>query len=416
MEKTARLTPFLSVSPQISASDIGILKAQGFPRHRLQPARRRGRRPAEKAARSRRRPRPTASTSATSRSCPARSRTRTSRRSPPRWAELRGPVLAFCRTGTALGDALGVERSGASRSRGGARDGTERGLRSVGHARAPRGALGGRTVGGGAGGETRQARSGTRVVELRPSSSSAAARPASRPRRASSSGARRSTSRSSSRASKHYYQPGWTLVGGGVFERAQTERPMARVMAKGVAWIRAAVSGFEPDKDQVVLEDGGRLGYRALIAAPGIKLDWDAVEGLRDALGKNGVTSNYRFEMAPYTWQLVQSVREGRAIFTQPPMPIKCAGAPQKAMYLVVRPLAAQRRAEGHRRRVRYRRRRAVRRQGLRSAADEVRREIRRGARLQQQSRRRRRRGQEGLGSTSRTATASPSGSRNRSR
>jgi sulfide:quinone oxidoreductase len=38
--------------------------------------------------------------------------------------------------------------------------------------------------------------------------------------------------------------------------------------------------------------------------------------------------------LAPYTWKLVQQLREGRAIFTQPPMPIKCAGAPQKAMYL----------------------------------------------------------------------------------
>ena len=27
-------------------------------------------------------------------------------------------------------------------------------------------------------------------------------------------------------------------------------------------------------------------------------------------------------------------LKRGRALFTQPPMPIKCAGAPQKAMYL----------------------------------------------------------------------------------
>ncbi|HSM52778.1 MAG TPA: FAD/NAD(P)-binding oxidoreductase, partial [Erythrobacter sp.] len=50
--------------------------------------------------------------------------------------------------------------------------------------------------------------------------------------------------------------------------------------------------------------------------------------------GRHGVTSNYRYDLAPYTWQLVQQLRKGRAIFTQPPMPIKCAGAPQKAMYL----------------------------------------------------------------------------------
>ena len=49
---------------------------------------------------------------------------------------------------------------------------------------------------------------------------------------------------------------------------------------------------------------------------------------------KNGVTSNYRYDLAPYTWELVKGLRMGTALFTQPPMPIKCAGAPQKALYL----------------------------------------------------------------------------------
>ena len=133
---------------------------------------------------------------------------------------------------------------------------------------------------------------------------------------------------------EHYYQPGWTLVGGGVFERADTVKPMRDCIPKGVSWIRAAVARFEPEVNQVVLEDGERLAYRALIVSPGLKLDWDRIEGLRDSLGKNGVTSNYAFDLAPYTFELVHSMRGGKAIFTQPPMPIKCAGAPQKAMYL----------------------------------------------------------------------------------
>ncbi|SMF75588.1 sulfide:quinone oxidoreductase [Tistlia consotensis] len=133
---------------------------------------------------------------------------------------------------------------------------------------------------------------------------------------------------------KHYYQPGWTLVGGGVFERAMTERPMASVIPKGVRWLHAAVAAFEPQRNEVVLEDGERLRYRTLVVAPGLELNWDGVEGLRESLGRNGVTSNYLFDMAPYTWQLTQSLRGGTALFTQPPMPIKCAGAPQKAMYL----------------------------------------------------------------------------------
>lgn len=133
---------------------------------------------------------------------------------------------------------------------------------------------------------------------------------------------------------QHYYQPGWTLVGAGIFDRAQTERPMGRCIPPAAQWIRSAVAAFEPDLQRVVLEDGNRIGYRTLIVCPGLTLNWDAVEGLKETLGKHGVTSNYQFELAPYTWQLVQNLRRGRALFTQPPMPIKCAGAPQKAMYL----------------------------------------------------------------------------------
>ena len=68
--------------------------------------------------------------------------------------------------------------------------------------------------------------------------------------------------------------------------------------------------------------------------APGLELHWDGIKGLSETLGQNGVTSNYAFELAPYTFELVKKWRGGKALFTQPPMPIKCAGAPQKAMYL----------------------------------------------------------------------------------
>lgn len=135
-------------------------------------------------------------------------------------------------------------------------------------------------------------------------------------------------------AAKHYYQPGWTMVGGGVFKAPQTVRDMAAVMPDYVSWISQAATAFEPDKNEVVLEDGSRVGYIFLVVAAGLKLDWDGIEGLSDTLGRNGVTSNYSYDLAPYTWDLVQRTRSGRALFTQPPMPIKCAGAPQKAMYL----------------------------------------------------------------------------------
>lgn len=132
----------------------------------------------------------------------------------------------------------------------------------------------------------------------------------------------------------HYYQPGWTMVGGGIFEAQETARTMGSLIPPGVHWIKSAVAAFEPENDAVILDGCRVVKYKRLIVCPGLKLDWNKVEGLVQTLGKNGVTSNYRYDLAPYTWELVQGMTRGRAIFTQPPMPIKCAGAPQKAMYL----------------------------------------------------------------------------------
>ncbi|HEX7781747.1 MAG TPA: TIGR01244 family sulfur transferase [Sphingobium sp.] len=135
-------------------------------------------------------------------------------------------------------------------------------------------------------------------------------------------------------AKDHDYQPGWTMVGAGVFTPGQTRRAEAEVMPAGVAWMQVAASGFDPDRNAVELADGRILTYRVLVAAPGLRLAWEKIAGLEQALGKNGVTSNYRFDLAPYTYRLVKQVKTGRALFSQPAMPIKCAGAPQKAMYL----------------------------------------------------------------------------------
>lgn len=133
---------------------------------------------------------------------------------------------------------------------------------------------------------------------------------------------------------QHYYQPAWTLVGAGEFDVMDTVRPMADCLPKGAIWIKAMATSFEPENNCVKTNIEIDFYYKQLIVAPGLKLNWEAISGLMDTLGKNGVTSNYRFDLAPYTWQLTQQLKSGKALFTQPPMPIKCAGAPQKAMYL----------------------------------------------------------------------------------
>ncbi|RZI81449.1 MAG: NAD(P)/FAD-dependent oxidoreductase [Rubrivivax sp.] len=135
-------------------------------------------------------------------------------------------------------------------------------------------------------------------------------------------------------AETHHYQPGWTMVGAGLFDARSTARPMESVVPRGAHWLKAHVASLQPERNAVTLDDGQVICYQQLVVCPGLQLNWHGIEGLPQALGKNGVTSNYRHDLAPYTWHLVQELKHGRALFTQPPLPIKCAGAPQKAMYL----------------------------------------------------------------------------------
>jgi len=133
-------------------------------------------------------------------------------------------------------------------------------------------------------------------------------------------------------AEKHYYQPAWTLVGAGTFDYKKTERDMAGLIPKGAKWIQEYVDEVLPDDNEVVLRDGTRIHYEYLVACPGVKYDYDQVEGLRETMNKNAVCSNY---VDPdYTWECLQEFKGGTAIFTQPATPIKCGGAPQKIMYL----------------------------------------------------------------------------------
>lgn len=132
----------------------------------------------------------------------------------------------------------------------------------------------------------------------------------------------------------HYYQPLWTLVGGGEFRREVSARPMAKLIPPGVNWIRDAVLNVWPEKNCLQTVGDQRISYDWLVVAPGIQIDWGKIKGLPETLGKNGVCSNYSYETAPYTWECLQNFQGGEALFTFPATPIKCAGAPQKIMYL----------------------------------------------------------------------------------
>lgn len=135
-------------------------------------------------------------------------------------------------------------------------------------------------------------------------------------------------------SARHFYQPLWTLVGAGEARIEDTIRSEEEVMPRSVKWIRDWAEEVDPVAKVVRTRGGLRVGYDFLVVAPGIQLDWDKVKGLREALQTDFVSSNYDVELAPKTWRLIQRFQGGNALFTMPGTPVKCAGAPQKIMYL----------------------------------------------------------------------------------
>ncbi|XP_066448735.1 sulfide:quinone oxidoreductase, mitochondrial [Eleutherodactylus coqui] len=132
----------------------------------------------------------------------------------------------------------------------------------------------------------------------------------------------------------HYYQPLWTLVGGGAKQLTSSVRSTSSLIPSGVKWIKSEVKGFDPDKNCIHIDDGKEIGYKYLIIALGLKLQFEKVKGLPEGFNYPKIGSNYSVKTVEKTWKALQDFKKGNAIFTFPNTPVKCAGAPQKIMYL----------------------------------------------------------------------------------
>lgn len=132
----------------------------------------------------------------------------------------------------------------------------------------------------------------------------------------------------------HYYQPIWTLVGGGIVPKEISEHREADVIPRGVYWTQDSVASFQPEQNTLVTQTGQKWSYKYLVVSPGMEIFWDRIQGLKETLGTNGVVSNYSYDTVDSTWREIHNFKGGRAVFTFPNTPIKCGGAPQKIMYL----------------------------------------------------------------------------------
>lgn len=135
-------------------------------------------------------------------------------------------------------------------------------------------------------------------------------------------------------AKDHFYQPLWTLAGVGVVTKEETHREMESVIPDGVVHIEDAVTRFVPGQNVVQTRNGDLFSYDILVVAPGIQINWDAIPGLSEGIGTNGISSIYSYRYVDYVYQTIREFNGGTAIFTQPNTKFKCGGAPQKIMYM----------------------------------------------------------------------------------
>ncbi|QEG23729.1 NAD(P)/FAD-dependent oxidoreductase [Mariniblastus fucicola] len=134
---------------------------------------------------------------------------------------------------------------------------------------------------------------------------------------------------------KHYYQPLWTLIGGGVFPKEESEREQADFIPHGATWMKDAVESFDPENNTVKTVGGESVPYDYLVVCPGLQLNWSETKGLtKDIVGKHGICSNYSYDTVETTWETIRNFKGGTALFTHPDTPVKCGGAPQKICYL----------------------------------------------------------------------------------
>src|SRR5699024_7836852 len=69
-------------------------------------------------------------------------------------------------------------------------------------------------------------------------------------------------------SAKHYYQPLWTLVGGGRAPAEEYVRPEAAVVPQGVAWIKDRAVDIDPAHNIVTTACGERVDVDTMTVSP----------------------------------------------------------------------------------------------------------------------------------------------------
>lgn len=136
----------------------------------------------------------------------------------------------------------------------------------------------------------------------------------------------------------HHFQPGFTLIGAGLWAPGDVTFRNADFIPRGVEWIAESVAEFDPDANAVITSGGQRIEYDFLMVATGLMLDYQGIEGMEAGLiGREGIASIYAGpEAAASSFQTIDKFVEegGTGLFGRPTTEMKCAGAPLKMTFI----------------------------------------------------------------------------------
>lgn len=133
---------------------------------------------------------------------------------------------------------------------------------------------------------------------------------------------------------QHVFAPLQSHIAGGAARASEAVRRQADVTPSGVRWLRDEVFTVDAETRRVHLVSGEHLDYDQLVVCAGMRMAWEQVPGLPEAMAAPTGISNYDFDLAAKASPVLRDLRSGTVVFTQPPEPASCGAAAQKPMYL----------------------------------------------------------------------------------
>ncbi len=132
----------------------------------------------------------------------------------------------------------------------------------------------------------------------------------------------------------HHYQPGYTMIAGGVFDADDVLKPNKDLIPHNVNWVKDIVVELNPDNNSLQTKKSGKIDYDYLVLVPGCQMDFDLIEGIDvNRLGEGNVHSIYTHQGSIKCYEALKKMpdlKDGNIVFTDTYTEIKCGGAPKK--------------------------------------------------------------------------------------